>query len=226
MDWADDITYAIHDMSDFYCAGLIPLHILVAGAERWNANDSPDQNDINRQELKRFFDSTFLRFPSANRQMDEKALIDALQYCTLKTPYEGGLNQTRELWTYCSILIGKYVDGIVLVDPSTSSDGRSVQINEAAVRQTTMLKQLTWHYVIEHSDLATIQYGQRKMIRELFEVFFGAIEKKKLKLFPIGFEELILSSPSVPSARWTADYISGLTEREVLRLHHRLMNPS
>jgi hypothetical protein len=28
MDWADDITYAIHDMVDFYCAALIPLHVL------------------------------------------------------------------------------------------------------------------------------------------------------------------------------------------------------
>ena len=88
-----------------------------------------------------------------------------------------------------------------------------------------MLKQLTWHYVIEHSDLATIQYGQRKMIRELFDVFFDAVSNDKLKLFPIGFEELIRSTPGVSPARWTADYISGLTEREVLRLHHRLINP-
>ena len=25
MDWADDITYAIHDVADFYVAGKIPL---------------------------------------------------------------------------------------------------------------------------------------------------------------------------------------------------------
>ncbi len=28
MDWADDLTYAIHDAEDFYRAGLIPLHLL------------------------------------------------------------------------------------------------------------------------------------------------------------------------------------------------------
>jgi hypothetical protein len=30
MDWADDITYSIHDTEDFYRAGLIPLHLLRA----------------------------------------------------------------------------------------------------------------------------------------------------------------------------------------------------
>ena len=28
MDWADDVTYAVHDLEDFYRAGLIPLHLL------------------------------------------------------------------------------------------------------------------------------------------------------------------------------------------------------
>jgi len=221
MDWADDITYAIHDMADFYCAGLIPLHALAAGAERWN-----DTDDIYRQELNRFFEATFERCPYLDPESHKKAFIDALKFFNLQTPYEGSLVQNRELWSYSSILIGKYIEDIELTDSASSPDGKSVTINETAIRQTAMLKQLTWHYVIEHSDLATIQYGQRKMIRELFEIFFDAVEKNDLKLFPVGFQEIIRSSPDVPSARWVADYISGLTEREVLRLHHRLVSPS
>src|SRR5579883_3145671 len=30
MDWADDITYAVHDLIDFFCAGQIPLERLGA----------------------------------------------------------------------------------------------------------------------------------------------------------------------------------------------------
>ena len=46
MDWADDITYAVHDVVDFYCAGRIPLDILGNGVDT---------------ELSRFYEEVFGR---------------------------------------------------------------------------------------------------------------------------------------------------------------------
>src|SRR5207253_26039 len=34
MDWADDIAYAVHDMEDFYRAGMVPLNRLRSDGER------------------------------------------------------------------------------------------------------------------------------------------------------------------------------------------------
>jgi hypothetical protein len=49
MDWADDITDALHDMIDFYAAGLIPLHPL--------ANQRKGR-DLAHREWDDLFDST------------------------------------------------------------------------------------------------------------------------------------------------------------------------
>jgi dGTPase len=100
--------------------------------------------------------------------------------------------------------------------------GGKVEIDDAATDETTILKQLTWHYVIQRSDLATLQHGQQRMIQELFEVFFLKIQERKWKYFPEGFGQLIQDNPDVNAARWTADYISGLTERQVRRLYQRI----
>jgi dGTPase len=67
-----------------------------------------------------------------------------------------------------------------------------------------------------------MQHGQRKMISELFEVFHSKIVRGKLEYFPEGYAQLIERNHAISAARWTADYISGLTERQVSRLHQRL----
>jgi dGTPase len=47
MDWADDITYAVHDLVDFYCAGQIPVDRLA--------------DDSDPTERESFFEEVFSR---------------------------------------------------------------------------------------------------------------------------------------------------------------------
>jgi dGTPase len=219
MDWADDITYAIHDMIDFHCAGLIPLHLLRPVVQR---------DDVlrprNTREENTVFDSFVRRRKDKIADLEEykSAFRQALRFTNASHPYEGTLEESRDLWAFTSVLIGNYMDAFSLVDPDKTGDGRCAEIKDHFKKQTTILKELTWRYVILHNDLATIQHGQRKAIRTLFDVFLDAINREQYQLFPKGFAELIKSTPAVPPARWTADYISSLTERELSKLHHRI----
>lgn len=135
--------------------------------------------------------------------------------------------QDVDLWQALTVLISDYVDDIKLFKPIRNKP--LVGFEEANfLREIAMLKQLTWHYVILNTDLATVQFGQRRMVATLFDILFDAAEKGVTKsfhwkLFPRRFEELLAAtSTSEGRARVTADYVSSMTEREVDQLYGTL----
>jgi len=92
-----------------------------------------------------------------------------------------------------------------------------------------MLKELTWHYVILQNELATHQRGQRKIVDRVFHDLRGAAdEKKSWNLFPPFFKDEIRGADgdSIKVTRSVADYISGMTEKELLRTYHALSGPA
>jgi dGTPase len=101
MDWADDITYAIHDMVDFYCAGLIPLHLLAT--EKTGGEPS-------RREWQAFFDEVCSRNKEigSSRELYEDALRKAFELAPMTVPYNGSQAQSRDLWFYTSVLISMF----------------------------------------------------------------------------------------------------------------------
>ena len=126
-------------------------------------------------------------------------------------------------------LIGGYLNAIRLQVPSQAGD-RCVRIEEQAEIEIFVLKQLTWHYVINNAALATQQHGQRRIIRELFEILNDVAASNELDVFPASFRELLIEDdkykPTEERLRIIADLISGMTEQQVVAMHQRLTGVS
>lgn len=209
MDWADDITYAVHDLIDFYCAGKIPL-------ERLSVDGGQDA------ERTSFFEEVFGRCPelSPRRSDLQDTFTEVLRYFPLDRRYSGTFAERRGLWNFTTILISRYVEAIHL-DPERSS-GSLVMIDHYAKDEIRMLKELTWHYVILNSELASAQHGQTLVVADLFEILNRAAQhENQRKIFPASFRE-DLARRSAPPVRLVIDYIAGMTEKELCDIHATL----
>ena len=217
MDWADDVTYAVHDVEDFYRARLIPLDRLA----------SLDDNS----ERQRFFDGMYLR-PDLKKQMGdesrsemEELFLKVIRPFPISEPYTGTRDQRSNLRYFSSVLIGQFLNAIELQRPSNGNQP-FVKISRNQRLQVRMLKGLTWFYVIYNPALATQQYGQRKIIRELFDIFRNAATSSKdeeRNIIPFAFRDAVRDAASDNSrVRLVADLIAGMTEQGLVKLHKRL----
>jgi len=216
MDWADDITYSVHDTEDFYRAGLIPLERLAV---------NPKERSYFRGEAIKRREKTpkpFKLDPNFYDYFDR--FFDSVK---LKEPYQGTRSQQEALYEFTSATINTYVQATRLLPPP-GNDGEGVDIDPVFKTQIELLKELTWCYVINNPALAAHQHGQRQAIRTLFQVFDEAAERGKWSLFPPLFREegiaLAESRELSPSrrARLVADTIAAMTDQQALRMYQRL----
>lgn len=204
MDWADDITYAVHDLTDFYCAAKIPLDRLA------------DRNDNEREG---FYAEVFARCPDLRprREYLQNAFAELLEYFPIRKRYDGTADQRCTLWQFNSVLISRYVKAITLSDDHGSP--MLVTIDSNAQDEIAMLKQLTWHYVILNDELATEQHGQRQMIKQVLATLLGAVDSN-MSLFPLAWREEIQAAGTAElKKRTVVDYVAGMTERELSRCY-------
>jgi dGTPase len=156
MDWADDITYAVHDVEDFFRAGLIPLHLL-------RHSDS---------EFKIFFDRAWPRIAkqlgrAANRDDTEGALRNFRLSFFPQHAYTGSQADRELMHHFAKHLIDKATQQVTVVDGGLLlPDALQMGVVEA-------LKELTWYYVIKRPTLSPIQRGQAALIRQLHVALTG-----------------------------------------------------
>jgi dGTPase len=213
MDWADDIAYAVHDVEDFYRAGVIPLDRL--------ATDDAERN--------RFLDASLERM---GKPQDEQGLRDVfIEFATVlpvTEPYIGTRQQRAVLRSMASTLINRYIHACSCVGDDPES--LTLEISPRASMEIIILKQLTWHYVIDRASLATLQYGQRQMIRKLFNILVEEAQSAnnqsavRYSIFPEYFRELLHEDLNDEvRVRLVIDLIASMTEHQIIDMYHRLI---
>jgi dGTPase len=211
MDWADDVTYSVHDLEDFFRAGKIPVHLLARASE-----------SLERQH---FFDDVYRRratekdFP--RRAVMEEAFGNILGfYWRIYEPYSGTREHRSRLRFFTSQLIHRYINGVEI-----DKAKKTVAIDPEYEKEVAILKELTWTYVIEAPAQSLQREGQRAVIRRLFEIYSEASGSEKTwNIFPVYYrEELRKTSTAAERKRTVIDLIAGMTEPQVIEAYRQVM---
>lgn len=222
MDWADDVTYAVHDLVDFYKAGLIPLSEIL--------QETAEQEDF----IDHFIDK---KKEKITPEFDPQEFVEGLKErglvtSSIKRTYEANRKTDAAVDNLQSGLIEDYlkVPQTVSIDPDT---GKLV-IDPKKRSQVEFLKELTFHYVIDNPALMGQQQGQRRVIATLFDAFlaatdkrydsqFGKLGKYETKTIPTLFlDDLKGARDRATRTRYIADAITSLTERQAVQLYKRI----
>jgi dGTPase len=216
MDWADDITYSVHDLDDFFRARRIPLHLL---ADR--RYDHERSEFFEAVELRHVGDRGVWADFSGLKEAFNEVLIGLFP---LQDIYTGTWEERAALREFTSQLIGRYIGGTSLI---TDDDGSvQVHIDGHLLMEVAMLKELTWVYIIDAPSLISQQFGQRQLIRKLFGIYMNAASSQKHRnLFPPYYRGAlceISASDDKATRRTVTDLIAGMTEEQALAIHNRL----
>jgi dGTPase len=245
IDWADDVSYAVHDIQDFFKVGMIPLDRL-----------EPDD-----RKLSSGLTARMSNVPSFDHHKMNDALEAVLSRLKGVPSYEDGRADTDHLSRLASTLISRYERAVeVLKHPPY------LKISEEAQYEVEILKHLTWEYVIERPQLAASQLGQERIVRVCFlnlvrwlsvdpangrlpkrlrdyhalakkeadtaglvEQSTAAVKETKSRLgserHPSSWISEMRESEVelvLPCVRAVVDFISGLTEQQLIDLYRRV----
>jgi dGTPase len=160
----------------------------------------------------------FSRKVKGKRTRAEKVFagLRNLEVPELHRPFDGSSQQRGTLNWFSAQLIHRFI-----VAPQIKKGAFVIPANERF--EVDVLKFVMAHFVYGNPALAAQQQGQRRVIRELFEMFWAAAKGTAPAILPMQFRELLqAANDDTARARLVADLIAGLTERDAISIHQRL----
>lgn len=218
MEWADDLTYAVHDIDDFFRAGLIPLHRL------------GEETDDEFKRLVELLEEAHAAEPKGWARHPQEIAQTVAQVAGSAYAPTGRYTHTRDhrrlMRRFGSGLITRYI-GAFRVEDDPKSKKIHVRVEKHIVEEVEALKMLVRVYVIRRPGLAVVQHCQKRIVGELFEAYFKASSSGGAgdrRIFPPGVKRVLDEGSNDPAyrARVVVDLIAGLTEKNAVELHRRL----
>jgi dGTPase len=210
MDIADDIAYSTHDVVDFYRAGLIPLEGLADQLAEEVRDLQTNSRKVSPAEVDRH-----------HTQLEDLANILEISRFTGRT------EDISFLSLFTSTLITRFFGAVAITASGT------IEMDEAQRVEVAFLQNLVWRYVINNPRLATQQEGQRRIIRDLFEIYSVAIAQRRTTILPPQFSSWFESTSGAPlrlgpekSTRLAIDIIASFTDQQAWSVHRRLTGAS
>lgn len=204
MDWADDVTYAAHDLEDFYKAGMIPLASLFG--------------EVRHTEVLDRYQNYLVKNLKLDLHQDD---IENLSNLLRPIPYSDDAKCRRHAARTTSAIISDLTSRISLSlvedgDGRATGYGARLKVPEEDQRVSQLLKALIWCFVIDDPRLASQQVGYARVVADLLRWTF----EEHQRLLPPAFKDLL--NEGQPVLRVCTDFVASLEESRALSLHRRL----
>lgn len=244
MDVADDISYAVHDLEDFYLGGILDVAAIREDLEIFRrpvgrAPTAPRQTPFDKLAAKLAVDY--------HGWFDEQIMFDAARYVDSelgdhfrRRTVQPALVEadTRQAG---STMIGRFIGRIILRADPLWGFGPHVGLDREAWHEVQILKEITKSYVIQRPDIALLQRGQQFVLEELVRMLNRWAESKtdRNRLPARLLDEVSIAesleggnlsagydrdghAPRGPAKRAILDYVCSLGDQQCLSLYYKL----